>query len=232
MRLALALLLFWSVGASAVTLPEFYIHLQGKRQAGMLVWQDTRQWVSEWVGYANGDVEWLDPNTGQRGSVEHQIFRDGFFVITGFDQWPADCTKAEIEDINTGTVYPLTCSKGHFYSPLIVPKDPWRIRVWGLIAGNRKFYWQSDFFPGETVTNPCWFQGPITREVIRQKDSWWDEVQGWVRATGSLPFEGNKPVRPTVQSLWEVTVAKGLGVFTTKGADGRVACLYSVWSWE
>ena len=217
------------------SLSEYYIHMQGKQHAGMLAWGDTKQFTSLWVGYKNGDVEWLDPNTGKRGSVEHQIQRDGFFVLTGFDQWSADATQAEMFDIGTSAIYPLVPKGGHQYSPLLVPRDPWGMRVWGKIAGGpRRFYWQSEFYPGYQASNPAWYQGPIQRETIRQLDAWWDSIEGWVRAKGDqAPFDAaGNPIRPRVTSQWEVTVAKGLGVFTTKGPDGRVAGLYSVWDWS
>lgn len=218
------------------SLSEYYIHMQGKQHAGMLAWADTKQFTSMWVGYKNGDVEWLDPNTGKRGSVEHQIFRDGFFVLTGFDQWSADATQAEMYDINTGATYSLTPRGGHQYSPLLVPRDPWGMRVWGKIAGGpRLFYWQSEFYPGVQVSNPCWHQGPIQRDCIKQMDAWWDSVEGWTRATADkAPFDGTTPARPKVASTWEVTIAKDLGVFTTRSTapGGRLAGVYSTWDWS
>lgn len=232
MRLLLALLL-WSVGASAATLPEYYVHLQGKPIAGMLVWQDTREWLSMWVAYPNGDMAWRDPRSPGPGSVEHQVIRDGFFVLNGFDQWPADCVRAELEDINSGVVTTLPCTKGHFYSPLLIPRDPWRMRIWGVIPG-KKFYWEADFYPSEQMTNPCWIEGPKTAEVIRQKEVWYDTGGGWVRGSGTNPWDAaGKPIRPTVNKQWEVTVAKGYGIWTMKDlATGKSMCAYSIWNWN
>jgi hypothetical protein len=215
------------------TLPEYFIHVLPQQRAGMLVWQDTRQYTSQWVTYLNGDVAWGDPNKWQP-SYEHMFVRDGWLLIQGFDKYEASCTQAEVEDINSGIRYPLTCRGGHYYSPMLVPRDPWRMRVWGLIAGTRKFYWESDFFTAETAFNPCWFEGAQTKDVIRQLDSWWDEPAGWVRATGTSPYDSaGRPVRPTVTKLWEVTLAKGVGPWTILDkASGRRVCAYSSWPWS
>ncbi len=217
------------------TLPEYFIHVLPGQRAGMLVWLDTRQWTSQWITHSNGDVQWRDPNTSLPGSFEHMFVRDGYLLIQGFDQWDASCTMAEIEDLNSGVRYPLTCRGGHYYSPMLVPRDPWRMRVWGLIAGTRKFYWESDFFTAETAFNACWYEGAQTRDVIRQLDSWWTKDEGWVRSTADRePFDlAGNPVRPTVKKLWEITLAKGVGPWTiTDKASGRKMCAYSRWDWS
>lgn len=232
MRAALLLLAMVSQAWGA-TLPEYFVHVLPGQRAGMLVWQDTRQQTSQWVSYPNGDVAWGDPNKWQP-SLEHMRVLDGYLTIAGFDQWTADCIQAEIEDINSGVRYPLTCRGGHYYSPMLIPRDPWRVRVWGLIAGTRKFYWEADFFATETAFNACWYEGAQTKDVIRQDDSWWDDQAGWVRATGSNPYDAvGKPVRPTVTKLWEVTLARGVGPWTILDkASGRRMCAVSTWAWR
>jgi hypothetical protein len=221
--------------AEAETSPEYYIHFQPKQIAGMLVHENSRQWASLWVAHKEGFVEWLDPNTGSGSGREYGVIRDGWFVLTAFDQWSADCVRAELEDINSGVVTTIQCSKGHYYIPLLVPRDPFRVRVWGVIAGGpKKFYWEADFFPNEQKFNPCWYEGPKTAQVIRQQEVWFDTAGGWVRGTGTAPFDAaGKPIRPQVIKQWEVTVARGYGVWTMQDLNtGDKYCAYSTWEWK
>lgn len=216
------------------TLGDYYAHVVPGQRAGMLVWQDTLEWTSEWISHPNGDVQWLDPHEPP-GSFEQMTVRDGYLVLLGFEhRYSADCTLAEIEDINSAVRYPITCRGGHYYSPMLLPRDPWRMRMWGTIAGGRRFYWQSDFYPGEQAFNACWFEGAQSREVVRQLDSWWSEPEGWVRATGGPPFDAaGRPVRPAVSSTYEITLAKGVGPWTIRDKSvGRDRCAYSMWSWQ
>lgn len=235
-RVLLALAL-WCVAASGWSAPtsDYFIHFMHRQQAGMIVWQDTRQWTSLWITHLNGDVQWRDPNTSDPGSFEQMFQRDGYWILGGFEhKWSADCTRAEIEDINTGAIAQLDCSKGHPYAPFLLPRDPWRMRVWGLIAGSRRFYWESDFYPSQQVFNGCWYQGGQTREAIVQDDSWWTKEDGWTRATGTEPYDfAGNPVRPTVNKTYRVTVAKGAGVWTIHENGARSdRCAYSVWDWN
>jgi hypothetical protein len=207
-----------------------------EHKAGMLVWQDTKQYTSMWIGLGNGDTIWRDPNTTAPGTVEHWRLSDGFWKIMAFDTFSADCIKAELEDLNSGLTVSLPCTKGHFYVPFLLPKDPFRIRNWGIIAGTEKFYWEAKFFPGEQATNPCWYQGSRTVEVMRQQEAWWDQNGGWVNNVQGTPaFDANgTPVRPVVAMAREATLAKGFGVWTLRDLlpNSRTICLYSVWDWQ
>ena len=226
--------------SSASTLAEYFIHTEPQQRAGMIVWADTRQPTSEWITYPNGNVRWLDPNiAGDVGDFERMTTRDGYLTLLGFGpiydtvKWPADCVQAEIEDINSGARFPLTCRGGHYYSPVLVPRDPWRMRAWGT-SGGRRFYWESDFYPGVQVFNPCWYEGGQAREAIAQDDAWFDEWGGWQRAEGSPPFDDyGRPIRPTVTKFYRVTLAKGAGVWTIEDKRlGRTRCAYSTWQWK
>ncbi len=116
--------------AKAEVTSDYFIHFQPKQQAGMLVHDDAvRQWASMWVGHKEGFVEWIDPNKGTGSGREYELVRAGWLVITAFDQWSATCTKAILEDINSGQRSELQCSTGHFYIPWLVTKDPIRVRV-------------------------------------------------------------------------------------------------------
>ena len=229
----LLLLLAFCGSARAAVLTDYFIHVLPGQRAGMLVWEDTRERTSQWVAYPNGDVAWGDPNKWQP-SLEHMRVLDGYLTISGFDQWSADCIQAEIEDIQSGIRYPVTCRGGHYYSPMLVPRDPWRIRVWGLIAGTRKFYWEADFWQTQAAFNPCWYEGAQSRDAITQQEVWWDEIGGWQRGTGDRAFDAQgKPVRPTVTKLWEITLARGAGPWTILDkSSGRRICAYSMWNWK
>ena len=225
--------------AKADTAPDYFIHFQPRQIAGMLVTDDQfRQWSSMWVAHKEGFVEWLNPD-GTRGSGrEYEQIRSGYLTITAFDQWSADCTKALIEDINSGARTEMPCVKGggHYYVPWLVTKDPVRVRVWGVIAGGpRKFYWEADFFPNEKKLNNCWYQGPTTADVIRQQEVWYDDGLGYVRGTGTPAFDSqNRPIIPQVVKQWEATLAKGYGVWTLQDLKpgGAKYCEYSTWEWK
>ena len=203
-----------------------------QRNAGLLVWQDTKQWVSEWISDGSASATWRDPNTGTPGSVEHYSLREGAMMLDGFDQWPIACLRADLVDINSGETVSLTCDKGHPYAPFLIPRDPWRMRIWGVIANSVRFYWEGDFYP-DSATDPCYFSGPITRDVIREQEVWWDSNGGWVRGTGTPVFDAQgKPISPSVTKQSETLVAKGEGVIGLKDlASGRQSCLYSRWQW-
>jgi hypothetical protein len=247
--LALALLLAIGCAASAAraeTSPQFWVHMAPQKQAALFVGQTTGAWFSEWVSDGTGAAMWRNPTSGVATGVEHWTLRDGWLVLTGYSndfgavQWPADCVRAEIEDVQTGATAPLTCRGGQQYVPFLIPRDPWRIRIWGVIANSSRFYWEAEFTPGQSVTDSCYYSGPITRDAIVQREVWWDSTgggpkhDGWAEGTGTAPFDASgKPVVPTVTYGVETTVAKGEGVLTHKDlATGLAMCLYSRWDWQ
>jgi hypothetical protein len=232
MRALLAALLLAAGAAHAGPITEWFGHMQSPRQAALLLWQDARVPLAYWVGSGTGDATWVQPD-GTPTGTEHWVVRNGFVMVDGFDQWGADCTRAELEDIATGAVTVLPCARGHYYVPFLLPSSPWRIRNWGLLAGTNRFYWEADFYPGESALNPCWYEGAQTRPVIREREVWWDIGGGWVRGSGTPPFDAQGHAqRPTVTKQYEVTLAQGLGVWTAVDlATGQRTCLYSVWRW-
>lgn len=225
----LILLLFLALPLHAATISEYFIHVQPSKFAGLLLRQDTHQRASSWTGLGNGDVLWRDPNkANDPGSTEHMRLRDGWLMLDGFDGSSVKCIQAEIEDINSGERMSLPCD--NYYAPWLVPRDPWRIRFWQAI-GDILVYYEAAFYPGEQATNPCWYEGPQTREVIRQQEAWYDTRGGWAFGSGSAPFDAfGKPLRPMVALGRETTIAKGDGVWTIK--DAVPLCAYSTWQWQ
>ena len=230
MRLALSLLLAIATGAQGATLAEYMPHASGDHVAGMLIKRDSREWASMWVSYGKGMLEWRDP-AAKVGNFEFMSWRDGWLFLDKLDQWPIRCIKAEIEI--AGIVLPAPCDKGHPYSPANVLRDPIIMRAW-IDVGGQKAYWQSEFIPGVQTFNPCWYQGERTVETILQRDSWWSANGGWVRATGTPPYDAQgRPRRPVVTNAYEVTLAKGVGVWTINDIGNNVQfCAYSTWSWQ
>ncbi len=224
----LLLLLAFAAQAWGATLSEYLPHATGDHVAGMLVRQDSGEWASEWIAYGGGKLEWRDPHTAV-GNFEYMSVRNGWIYLDRLDQWQVLCTRAELEDAG-GVATTIDCSSGHPYVPLLLPKDPFTVRVWGTVGG-QLFYWQSVFTPGVQVLNTCWYQGPRTMEAIEQQDSWWAQNSGWVRAIGTLPYSNGQPVRPTVNNKYRVTLVKGIGVWTIHD-DGVNLCAYSTWSWN
>jgi hypothetical protein len=225
--------------AKAATTPEYFIHFQPKQVAGLLVTDDVhRQWSSLWVAHKEGFVEWLNPDGTTGSGREYEQVRNGYLTITAFDQWTADCRKAVLEDINTGARTELQCQAGtgHYYIPWLVPQDPVRIRIWGVIAGGpKRFYWEADFYPNEKKLNNCWYEGPKTADVIRQQEVWYDDGGGWIRGTGTAAWNAQgQPIIPQTVKQWEATIAKGYGVWTLQDLrpGGPKYCEYSRWDWN
>ena len=72
------------------------------------------------------------------------------------------------------------------YTPVHITK-PFTLRMWGVIAGEKRFFWQHKISMPELTYNSCWKGlGDSTRLAIRQDEVWWDEVGGWVRGTGTM----------------------------------------------
>lgn len=83
-----------------------------------------------------------------------------------------------------GKIYDVTSvcgGSGQPYVPRNVSGQPHRIRVWGLIAGSRQWYWEASFGYQGAVTNTCWKGGGSqTRPVIQMSEAWWDDNGGWM----------------------------------------------------
>lgn len=101
------------------------------------------------------------------------------------------------------------------YTPVIV-KRPFTLRMWGIIANEKRFFWQHKISMPVLTYNECWKGlGDSTRLAIRQDEVWWDEVGGWVRGTGTM-----KDGLPTgeVQMDFFQTIGKDAGyVWTGSG---------------
>lgn len=242
-----ALLALCAGGARAVTAPDYWVHMNPMRQAGLLVWKDGGQWVSEWIADGKANATWRDPNdkSGALGSVEHYTMHDGYMMLDGFSdpaffaqhpdkaEWPITCIKATLVDLNSGESFALDCSHGgHPYAPALMPRDPWGVRIWGVIANSKRFYWQGDFYP-DTTTDACYYSGPISRETIREREVWYDSAGGWSRGTGSPPFDAQgNPVDPHATEQSETIIGRNEGVMGVRDlVTGRESCLYSLWNW-
>jgi len=222
--------------AHAAIATDFYVHLQAKRQAALIVWQDIsgRPGLAVWVADGTGAVQWRNPDGSiSQAGTEHMAIRNGWIMLDRFGPWSADCIKAELVDIQTGTVMEFPCKPGggHPYVPMILPRDPFRVRVWGLIDGKQAFYWETDFAHVGQVRNECWYEGPQSRESIQQSEAWFAAHGGWLIGSGGAPFDAQgKPQAANAVHGCTVTVAKGAGVWTYAVGKDR-ACLYSLWNW-
>lgn len=227
-----------TANSEAATWGDYSPAIGPSKQAGMIVWENTKQWVSEWIGLGDGSVWWREPNTGQSNGIEHWTVLNGWYMIKSFEDpgvgvWSADCIKAVLTDINTGQKASLPCTKGHFYTPFLIPSDPYRMQIWGLIAGTNRFYWDASFYPNEKATNNCWVGGPTTLPVIREQENWWDD-SGWMdKLKHPIPFNGMTPIEVSVPMAREATLAKGYGVWTLVDLVTKDRmCLYSTWTWQ
>lgn len=241
-------LLLWLIAgpAFAVTAPQFWVHTAPQKQASILAWQGTSQWVTEWISDGTGSALWRDPNNPEdrsKWNVEHWALRDGWLMIDWFSndfvgapRFNADCVKAEIQDVQTGITAPLTCRGGHYYVPFLMPRDPWRVRMWLLIAGSLHAYWEAQFSPQANASGACMTE---PQDVIVQREVWWDsggggpKHDGWAEGSGTAAFDAKwNPITPAVTYGVEAVVAKGQGVIRrTDFIDGRTMCLYAHWSW-
>lgn len=227
----------------AVTTPEYWVHMTpGVKQGALFVNQaNPASWFSEWVSVGDGGAMWLNPATGKTTGVEHWVARNGFLLIDYFadsfstnprqQRIPANCTKALLQDVPSGAMTELQCDgHGHYYSPWLLPRDAWRLFIWGDVG--YKFFWAAEFTPS-TATNPCYYAGAQTSDVIVQQEVWWDAVNGWVEGSGGPAYDllGN-PLMPTITYGSESTVMRGEGVVLHQDlTTGLAMCLYSRWLW-
>jgi hypothetical protein len=225
------------------TLLEYFAHAQPRKLGSRLVWISKPEGgvITQWVSDGKGNVTWIAAD-GDVGDTEHWRVRNGWIMVDGFSSdWgngtPAyggTILRAEIEDIASGAWCELPPSPAvHYYSPYLLPAHPWRMRNWARVDGTILMYWETDLYPGVRAENPVWYEGKQTREVIRQQEVWWDANGGWVRGSGSPPFDAaGKPIRPTVTKMYEVTIARDIGLWTGKDlATGGAYGAYSVWQW-
>ena len=71
------------------------------------------------------------------------------------------------------------------YSPVNITR-PFTLRQWGIIAGEKKYFWQHRIEPASAY-NSCWLgAGDSNRPTLKQTEVWWDEVGGWIRGTGDI----------------------------------------------
>jgi len=200
---------------------DYYIGVKGPRYGAMISWDSGNSDLSELVTFGNGDQEWVNPQTPSITSgVENWGISGEYICVKGYSptstgspEWPAPATKAQIVDIGSGTIVPVPIDGvTQPYIPIIMPKDPFKMQVWGTISGQRKYFWQSIFTP-TTAVNPVYGTAP----AIQQWDSWWDELNGYVRCTGTqLPYDASgNPQDPGMTSLWLETIALWYGPMFT-----------------
>ena len=104
------------------------------------------------------------------------------------------------------------------YSPVIVSK-PFTLRMWGVVAGERKFFWQHRITTSVLTYNSCWQGlGDSTRLAIKQEEVWWDSDGGWVRGTGVI--KDGLPTGEVTMDFFQ-TIAKDAGYVWT----GTGVCL-------
>lgn len=71
------------------------------------------------------------------------------------------------------------------YSPIAITR-PYTLRQWGVIAGEKRYFWQHRITP-TSAYNSCWLGvGDSTRPTLKQEEVWWDEVGGWTRGAGVI----------------------------------------------
>jgi len=221
---------------------SYFVDVTGPRYGAMLAWNDGSGNLSELITFGTGDIEWANPTSPNiNPSVENWGVSGEYIVVKGYSlaagtppTYPAPATKAQIIDIASGTIVPIPVDgKTQPYMPLILPKDPFRMQVWGIVSGVRKYFWQSDFTPGVTAVNPVY--GSV--EAIQQNDAWWDASGGFFRCTGKQsPYDASgNPQDPGITSLWMETIALGYGpCFTGTDLDPAVNKSFHIsarWNW-
>lgn len=88
-------------------------------------------------------------------------------------------------EINYGQGWVSLPADTNPYSPISILR-PFTLRQWGVIAGEKKYFWQHRIEPAN-IYNPCWLgSGDSFRPTLKQAEVWWDEVGGWIRGTGEM----------------------------------------------
>jgi hypothetical protein len=225
------------------TFLDFYAHAGPQSLAA--IWsldQPGYPQYTSWISDGRGNVTWR----GMGGDVhDTECWRvvDDRILCTGFGPgwstepaWSGVMVRAEVVDMVSGAVFALPAGPGivHYYAPALMTAGPIRTRNWCRIDGTLPMYFENEIHPGEKATNPCWHGGATTLDVIRERAVWWDANGGWVWGEGTAPFDAaGKPQVPSLRIRHEVTLAKGIGVWTLTDelAKVRAGC-YSAWAWR
>lgn len=88
-------------------------------------------------------------------------------------------------EINYGSGWVSLPNDTNPYAPININR-PFTLRQWGIIAGEKRYFWQHRIEP-TSIYNPCWLgAGDSNRPTLKQTEVWWDEVGGWTRGTGDI----------------------------------------------
>lgn len=221
---------------------QYFMHLSPAKVAGGLVSPYSnvpRPLISEWVANGAGVLTWQNPD-GTGASSEFMSTANGFCYMTGYGdaaaggmKYPVTSIATDYVDLETGYNAPLPAGLA-WYAPLIIPRNGFMIRQWGDCLGT-KWFWESRFFPGQSVANPCWINGPTTKaECIQQTECWyWADSRGWAVGNGGNPFAPDgTPRNPNATYGYDSTFAPDIGLWTHKTINptANEVCLYSRWN--
>jgi hypothetical protein len=202
----------------------YFAHTDQYRRASIWTWESGGD-LGAWNSDGKGNVTFKGADNSV-GGTEHWRTRHDWLICTGFSpppepggDWPIEpaysgrIIKAVLTDLNSGVAFELPPLDGavHYYAPTILWRDPLEVANWVMIDGTVRMFWACRMWPSRRFTNP------ITHEIIPdgivEQEVWWDATDGWVRGSGTPPFDAQgNPLPVTWQSTFEVGLAPGIGV--------------------
>ena len=172
------------------------------------------RWCSA-VSPSGIDVTWGDSTeefTVRQYAGELWAMLDAYREDKKGKRYEIKTTRVEID---YGTGWQTLPNDTNPYSPINIV-GPFTLRQWGIIAGEKRYFWQHRIEPSAAY-NPCWLgPGDSNRPTLKQTEVWWDEVGGWTRGTGVL--KDGLPTGEVVMDFFQ-HIAKDAGYVWT-GSNG------------
>jgi hypothetical protein len=212
----------------------YFAHTDRQRRAAIWTWESGGD-LGAWNSDGRGNVTFKGTDNSV-GGTEHWRTLHDWLICTGFSpppgpgaDWPTEplysgrIVKASVADLHTGALFELPPLDGavHYYAPALLWRDPIEVNNHVLIDGSVQMFWACRMWPSRRVVNP------ITHEVypdaVIEQEVWWDATDGWVRGSGTPPFDGaGNPLPVTWQSTFEVALVPEIGVVYGRDLpDGR-----------
>lgn len=207
------------------TTATYFAHTDKMRRAAIWAWTGDGGDLGAWNSDGRGNVTFKSADD-EVGGTEHWRTLHDWLICTGFspppkpdEDWPTEpaysgrIVKAVLTDLNSGAAFDLPPLEGavHYYAPALLWRDPIKVENHVLIDGTVQMFWACSMWPSRRFTNPL--TGEAVPDGIIEQEVWWDATGGWVRGSGTLPFdEHGNPLPVKWRSTFEVGLAPGIGV--------------------
>lgn len=215
-----------ATGSPAPTPPAFidYRDFAPYRTTRTGIWNGG-QWVSTVIDANTIDVLWsptVEEHRIRTVAGELWVMLDAYRDTDTGNRYASIAARAEIDrgDGRGWQALPVAGLESSLYAPAAWDGRAIVIRQWGCIrndpkyggACEKKWFHVHRLELIRQVTNSCWTGDQFnTRDVIQQKEAWWDSGAGWNdRGHGAMGSDG-LPTGEGITFLWWQEIAKGAG---------------------